>query len=128
MALLWHNHDHHEKARKWFQSIDRFATCPVSQLGFARISSHPMLGYGMSPDQAFSVLRQFLSTPRHLFVPDNLSCEDRVLRTDMMRGSNQVTDHYLAALARQHNHALATLDEQLAQAFLAELRLVKLVQ
>jgi predicted nucleic acid-binding protein len=56
MALLWQNHDHHSKARNWFRSIAKFATCPVAQLGFARVSSHPLVGYGMSPDQAFGVL------------------------------------------------------------------------
>ena len=41
MALLWENHEHHQVARRWFRQITDFATCPVTQLGFARISSHP---------------------------------------------------------------------------------------
>jgi toxin-antitoxin system PIN domain toxin len=127
MALLWQNHDQHLKARNWLRSITNFATCPVAQLGFARVSSHPLLGYGMSPDQAFGVLRQFISTSRHTFVPDDLSCEDRVVRSDLMRGANQVTDRYLVALARQHKIALATLDEPLANAFRNEPGLVTLV-
>lgn len=44
MALLWENHEHHERARQWLATVREFATCPISQLGFARISSHPMLG------------------------------------------------------------------------------------
>jgi hypothetical protein len=84
MALLWENHEHHQVARAWLRGVSDFATCPVSQLGFSRVSSHPALGYSMSPDQAFSVLRTFLANPRHHFVPDDLSCEDRVLRTDLM--------------------------------------------
>jgi predicted nucleic acid-binding protein len=51
MALLWENHEHHEVARRWLRGITEFASCPVSQLGFARISSHPLLGYSMPPDQ-----------------------------------------------------------------------------
>jgi len=78
MALLWENHEHHQVARTWFRDVTDFGTCPVSQLGFARVSSHPALGYSMSPDQAFSVLRGFLADARHHFVPDDLSCEDRV--------------------------------------------------
>ena len=58
MALLWENHEHHHAARAWLRHVKDFATCPVSQLGFARVSSHPLLGYSMSPDQAFGVLRQ----------------------------------------------------------------------
>ena len=57
MALLWENHEHHLIARRWFRSVNGFLTCPVAQLGFARVSSHPLLGYGMTPDQAFGVLR-----------------------------------------------------------------------
>ena len=60
MALLWENHEHHQVARTWFQGVTDFATCPVTQLGFARVSSHPALGYSMSPDQAFSILRTLL--------------------------------------------------------------------
>src|SRR5262249_53141207 len=104
------------------------ATCPVSQLGFARVSTHPLLGYSMSPDQAFGVLRQFLSDPRHRFLADDLSCEDRILRTDLMRGANQVTDHYLVALARQHGLTFATFDKPLFHAFADHPNLVALVQ
>jgi toxin-antitoxin system PIN domain toxin len=128
MALLWENHEHHQAARRWLRSIKGFATCPVSQLGFARVSSHPFLGYSMSPDQAFTVLRRFLTDARHHFVPDDLSCEDRILRTELLSGANQVTDNYLVALARQHRLSLATFDEPLASAFASEPGLVTLVR
>jgi hypothetical protein len=49
MALLWETHEHHHTARAWFRGVTDFATCPVTQLGFARVSSHPSLGYSMSP-------------------------------------------------------------------------------
>ena len=74
------------------------------------------------------MLRRFLADQRHHFVPDNLSCEDRVLRTDLMGGANQITDHYLAALARHHKLTLATLDQPLARAFNSEPGLLHLVQ
>ena len=128
MALLWENHEHHATARRWLQSVTDFATCPVSQLGFARVSSHPLLGYSMSPDQAFSVLRRFLADSRHRFIPDDLSCEDRVVQTDLMGGANQITDHYLVALARQHGLSLATFDGPLAKTFADVNGLVVLVR
>jgi toxin-antitoxin system PIN domain toxin len=127
MALLWENHEHHAKARSWFKSVSAFATCPVVQLGFARVSSHPLLGYGMTPETAFGVLRRFLADPRHQFLPDDLSCADRVVRTDLMAGANQITDRYLVALARQHGFSVATLDEPLAKSFATESGLVELV-
>lgn len=128
MAVLWENHEHHPTARAWLRRVTDFATCPVLQLGFARVSSHPLLGYSMSPDQAFGVLRQFLSDSRHRFVPDDLSCEDRVVRTDLMSHATQVTDHYLVALARQHRLSLATFDVPLARAFAGETGLVELLR
>ena len=128
MALLWENHEQHALTRRWLSATTTFVTCPVAQLGFARVSSHPSLGYGMSPDQAFKVLRAFLSDPRHQFLSDDLSCQDRVVRTDLMLGANQVTDHYLVAPARQHRLSLATLDQPLVRAFASESGLVHLVQ
>jgi toxin-antitoxin system PIN domain toxin len=128
MALLWENHEHHDKVRSWFKNISAFATCPVAQLGFARISSHPLLGYSMTPEAAFGVLRQLLADQRHQFIPDDLSCADRIVRTDLMAGANQITDRYLVALARQHKFSLATLDEPLARSFAGESSLIELVR
>lgn len=126
-ALLWENHEHHSKVRAWFRGVSDFATCPISQLGFARVSSHPLLGFSMTPESAFGVLRQLLADPRHRFIPDDLSCADRVVRTDLMGGANQITERYLVALARQHRCALATLDQPLAKAFADEPMLVELI-
>ena len=100
----------------------------LTQLGFARVSSHALLGYGLSPEDAFGVLRRLLADPRHRFVADVLSCQDRIVRTDLMRGPNQVTDRYLVALARHHRLKLATLDEPLAKDFAGETDLVLLVK
>jgi toxin-antitoxin system PIN domain toxin len=127
MALLWENHEHHARARSWLVGVSAFATCPVVQLGFARVSSHPLLGYGLTPEMAFGVLRQFITDPRHEFIPDNLSCADRIVRTDLMSSANQITDRYLVALAKQHGFTLATLDEPLAKGFAAEPGLVELL-
>ena len=127
MALLWENHEHHPQARLWLKSIPAFATCPVVQLGFARVSAHPLLGYGLTPELAFGVLRQFIADSRHEFIPDDLSCTDRVVRTELMAGANQITDRYLVALARQPGFSLATLDQPLAKGFANETGLVELV-
>lgn len=127
MAVLWENHEHHQLARAWFKNITSFATCPVSQLGFARVSSHPLLGFSMTPETAFSILRKFINDPRHRFIADDLSCADRILRTDLMLGANQITDRYLVALARHRGCSLATLDQPLARAFASEPNVVQLI-
>lgn len=82
----------------------------------------------MSPDQAFSVLRRFLADSRHVFIPDDLSCEDRIVRTDLISGPRQVTDYYLVALARRRGFQLATFDVPLVTAFEDEPLLVHLVK
>ena len=128
MAVLWENHEHHTQARLWFKGVSAFATCPVVQLGFARVSSHPLLGYGLTPELAFGVLRQFIADPRHEFIADDLSCTDRVVRTELMAGANQITDRYLVALARQHGFSLAPLDQPLARSFADETGLVELLR
>ena len=93
-----------------------------------RQDAHPLLGYIVSPDQAFGVLRRFLADSRHRFVPADLSFEDRVVRTDLKGAASQVTDHYLVALVRQHGLTRATFDEPLVKAFGSELGLVELVR
>ena len=117
MAILWQDHEHNTRGRSWFKSIASFATCPVVQLGFARVPSHPVLGYTVAPEQCFNILRKFLADERHIFIPDDLSSDDRVFRTDLIAGAKQVTDHYLVALAKQHGCTVATLDGALGRKF-----------
>ncbi len=127
IALLWENHDHNRQARRWLATIPRFATCPLVQLEFARISSNASLGYGTQPEQAFSLLRGLLADERHRFLPDDLSCDERALRTERIVGAGQVTDHYLVALARRHGMTLATFDAALSRAFSNGTNLVELI-
>jgi hypothetical protein len=58
----------------------------------------------------------FAPDPGHLFVPTDLSSEDRVVRTDLVASSGQVRDPYVVALARQHRLTLAIFDKSLAGA------------
>jgi uncharacterized protein len=116
LALLLEDHVHHDDVRGWFNGVEDFATCPLTQLGFARIASHERLGTGLSPENAFSLLRGLIADLRHHFVVDDLSADARILRTDLLRNSNQITDSYLLALARQHHCALATLDRRFGKA------------
>jgi len=40
IALAWPNHVHHERAQAWFSSSrdQGWATCPVTESGFVRVS------------------------------------------------------------------------------------------
>jgi predicted nucleic acid-binding protein len=58
------------------------------------------------------LLESISSLPRHEFWPDDVSYLD--LPTTGIVGHRQVTDAYLAMLARKHGGSLATMDQGLA--------------
>ena len=43
LALLWEGHEHHERAMAWLTK-GKLAVCPVTELGFLRISTQPAFG------------------------------------------------------------------------------------
>jgi toxin-antitoxin system PIN domain toxin len=111
VALSDASHVHHEAARKWFVDGDEpFATCPVTQGTLMRM----LLRNGAvdHPAEAAEVLRRLCAHPRHRFWPDQLSYTE--LSWERLQGHRQVTDAYLAGLARMHQGRLATFDKGLA--------------
>jgi predicted nucleic acid-binding protein len=58
------------------------------------------------------ILLRITELPRHVFWPDAISYLD--VRTTGVIGHRQVTDGYLAQLARSHGGRLATFDTGLA--------------
>ena len=128
MALAWENHEHHAAVTRWLQGVRSFATCPMIQGGFVRISSNPALGYANSPAQVFRSLDSIIGDDRHIFWPDDLSFGGAEVRRELIGSHTQVTDNYLAALAFRHNGSLATFDKGLAQAFADESPLVSLIK
>ena len=119
VALAWPAHEHHASARNWFLSRGRskWATCPITQLGFVRLLSNP----AFSPDsltagEALELLAKNVSRPAHEFWPDALPVP-RALKP-LMRdgfGYRQITDAYLLSLAVSHNARLATFDRGLTE-------------
>jgi len=117
IALTVREHVSRERAHHWFRSSSqaepqRFATCPITQGALVRFHCREAGSGSNSIQLAKEVLRQLTAHPRHEFWPDDLpyiAIEERGLV-----GYKQVTDYYLAALARHHNSKLITLDESLA--------------
>jgi toxin-antitoxin system PIN domain toxin len=126
MALGWENHEHHETVVKWLRGVKAFATCPITQGGFVRISSNPALGYGNDPRDALKSLDSMIGDARHQFWADDLSFGDRELRREI-RSHSQVTDHYLVAIARRNKGSVATFDLRLQKTFATESGLVTLI-
>ena len=111
IALADHGHSHHEAARTWFSRRSRatFATCPITQGALLRVMFHRGRA---NIEEALLSLRSFTDHPAHQFWPEDLSYE--TIRWHGVIGHRQITDAYLAALARKHKGKLATLDRGLA--------------
>ncbi|HUG72091.1 MAG TPA: TA system VapC family ribonuclease toxin [Steroidobacteraceae bacterium] len=111
IALADASHVHHEAAARWFGSHSAsFATCPTTQGALLRM----MMRTGSVPDVsiAMQVLNVFTSHPRHRFWADDL--DYAAVGWTGVVGHRQITDAYLAALARQRGGKLASFDKGLA--------------
>jgi uncharacterized protein len=105
----------HERARAHLMTggvMQPFATCSVTQGAFVRVLMGPP--YLRSADVAFQALEAVVSPRTHSFWDDGFSYLD-VPRAGL-RGSRQVTDFWLAELARRRGGRLVTFDQGLAQA------------
>jgi toxin-antitoxin system PIN domain toxin len=116
LALLDEDHSAHPQALQWWQSNRQagWATCPLTQNGFARIASQ-----GRYPGQrplgvAIEQIERLVTLPDHEFWPDNISiADDRVFDRRHVLGPSQITDVYLLALAIKNAGRLVTFDRGL---------------
>ena len=110
ISLVVSDHIHHESAEEWHsKSSFAFATCPMTQGSLVRL----LIRKGQTAATAREILDGIGWDPRHEFWPDRLSFADVVIAGVI--GHRQVTDAYLAQLARAHKGRLATFDQGLAQ-------------
>jgi uncharacterized protein len=110
IALVVAEHVHHDAAAEWLSTFDgRFATCPITQGSLVRF----LLRTGQPAAAAQDVIRGVDSADRHEFWSDSVSFAE--VELGGVIGHRQVTDAYLAALARSRNGQLGTLDSGLAQ-------------
>jgi toxin-antitoxin system PIN domain toxin len=119
VALAWPAHEHHHSALKWFLSRgkSKWATCPLTQLGFIRLLSNPAFSTdALTVPEALELLNRNVQQPAHEFWPDSLPAP-RALRT-LVRdpfAHRLVTDSYLLSLAVRRKARLATFDRGLLQ-------------
>src|SRR5439155_26299295 len=86
----------------------RMAACPISELGFLRISSGHTFPFRAEPQICRNALSEFLRKHRCRFIPDDFSPQRIAAQS-----SRELTDLYLAELAEQHRMDLATLDTRI---------------
>lgn len=111
-ALSISSHVHHARALAWFQQMPRrFATCSVTEGTLLRM--HLMSAADGSSSAAWSTLVLLRQMVGHEFWDEGFSYEE--VNPKGVRGHRQVTDAWLAELARKRGGKLATLDAGLAQ-------------
>ena len=110
IALLVDDHIHHAAAESWFVGIaGSFATCPITQGSLMRL----LIREGQPAATAQAVLNGTAADPRHEFWPDDVGYAD--VPVQGIIGHRQVTDAYLAQLARARGSRLATFDQAMAK-------------
>ncbi len=119
IALLVDDHVHHAVAEPWFSRRGGpFATCPITEGALVRL----LVRSGQPAAAAQAVLAALWSDERHRFWPDDLGYG--AVELAGVVGHRQVTDAYLAALARHRGGELASFDDGLASAHPDVVRLV----
>lgn len=109
IALVLSDHIHHETAEDWFaEAEENFATCPITQGSLVRL----LLREGHAADTALHILTALTEHDRHEFWQDAVQFSE--VKMSGVIGHRQVTDAYLAQLARAHQGQLVTLDKGLA--------------
>jgi toxin-antitoxin system PIN domain toxin len=115
LALGWAEHEAHSAVvARLSQPGTHWATCPITQLGFVRLSSTAgIFSRILNPAQAVTALHTLCADAQHHFVaehPSMTNCDFTALT-----GPRQTTDAYLLALAQHHGLVLLTLDQRLVR-------------
>lgn len=114
IALAWPSHLHHQTAHAWFlkHAVRGWATCPLTQCAFVRISCNPkIIPEAVSPAEALDLLGQIVSLKHHVFWPDDIGVGDGCVPKSLLVGHRQITDAYLLGLAVRHGGRLVTFDK-----------------
>lgn len=117
IALAWPSHVHHRHAHSWFalNYSAGWATCPLTQNAFVRVSSNPrFVSPAVSPRKAAALLREVVSLPNHVFWPEDVQFGDEHIPTELLLSHRQVTDAYLLGLSIRNEGKLVTFDQGIA--------------
>ena len=111
VALAWDSHVHHVVIRCWFaeRAMDGWATCPLTESGFVRVSSNrKVLPHAISVEEARGVIAAMRTVAEHRFLVDDVSITDGDV--PRLSGHRQVSDAHLLTLARRNDARVVTFD------------------
>jgi hypothetical protein len=80
IAMAWPSHIHHRTAREWFlaKGAKAWATSPITQCGFVRISSNlKIIADAVSPHEAHGMLSVMTSHKGHTFWPETIDLSQK---------------------------------------------------
>jgi uncharacterized protein len=109
VAMSLQDHVFFERTHHWLATLpvsDKIATCPVTEGTLLRV--HMQHALDSSPAAAWSALTILHANPRHIFWHENFSYTEMTITR--ITGHRQITDSWLAELARRKDGKLATLD------------------
>jgi toxin-antitoxin system PIN domain toxin len=110
-ALMINTHLHHRAARRWLDAhSEPFATCAISQGTLLRV--HMTMAADHSAAAAWRTLAAVEAHPRHVFWGDGFGY--RHVPHRHLQGAKQVTDAWLAHVARRRKGKVATFDPAFA--------------
>jgi toxin-antitoxin system PIN domain toxin len=104
LACGWKSHADHSTLLGWLLQVNDWATCPVTESGFMRISM--TTAYQATFDHARKSLATLRALRGHRFVADDV--EAALL--PVLTSYKDTTDAHLVTLAKRHGLKLATLD------------------
>jgi predicted nucleic acid-binding protein len=104
VALMWPAHVHHKRATDWI-SGKKVVLCPITELGFIRVSTSTAFNASMA--DARRALNDFMVDEKPEWIPADV----RALEGVIAPSSAKTTDWYLANLAAAHGMRWATFDQ-----------------
>jgi predicted nucleic acid-binding protein len=104
LGCAWKSHADHAALLQWLLQTKSWATCPLAESGFVRISM--TTAYRASFEDARKSLATLRALSGHHFVADNVDAASLPTLTS----SKDTTDAHLVTLAKRHGLKLATLD------------------
>jgi toxin-antitoxin system PIN domain toxin len=109
IACGWESHAEYLRASRWLSQAKSFATCPITEMGFLRVSLSP--AFGASFDDAMAALAAITGMRTHRFWRDATHAQS----LPQVSASKDVTDAHFVHLARRYRLKLATFDAALCE-------------
>lgn len=111
-AALNELHAAHPKVIRWLSSVERHASCGMTQIGVFRLLILPsaMLDRPLASSDAHRAINSFTDSERHTFIPcPRLSSID----VGQTQGHKAAFDDYLVQIANDAGYKFATMDRAL---------------